>query len=134
MPALMSKPAEIIFAYQGFRFTLEYARQANGEHPALEFFNKLDGRWKARLIYLYKILGDIGQIQNREMFRKESGEFWAFKAFQARMLCYFRSDQRVVITHGFAKKTDKIRVQEFDRAARIKQEYEDYLGRPLERK
>ena len=134
MSALMAEPTEIIVAYRGSRYTIEYARQSNGEHPALEFFNKLDRRWKARLLYLYRMLGDIGQIQNREMFRKESDEFWAFKAFQARMLCYFRSDRRVVITHGFGKKTDKIRGQEFDRAARIRREYEAHLSGARERK
>lgn len=130
----MCKFADRIIAYRGPCFTIEYARQANGEAPGLGFFNSQDPRWQARVVYLYKRLGDIGQIQNREMFRKESGEFWAFKAFQARMLCYFRQDRRVVITHGFSKKTDKIRKQEFERGTRIKQEYEDCLSGLRERK
>lgn len=134
MPAPMAEPIEIIVAYRGPRFTIEYARQTSGEYPALEFFDQLEQRWKARLVYLYKTLGDVGRIQNREMFRKEDAEFWVFKAFQARLFCYFRSDQRVVITHGFGKKTDKIREQEFERAARIKREYEDYLIGSRERK
>lgn len=102
--------------------------------PAWPFSSRLirDGRLVS-LIYI-KRLGDFGQIQNREMFRKESGGFWAFKAFQARLLRYFRPDQRVVITHGFSKKGDAIRKQEFERAARIKQEYEDYLSGPRQRK
>jgi len=124
----MSDGGGTFVAYRGSRFTIEYARQANGDVPGLEFFKSLDARWQARLFYLYKMLGGIGQIRNKEMFRKEEGEFFAFKAFQARLLCYFRSDQRVVITHGFSKKTDNINKQEFARAARIKQEYEDNLS------
>jgi hypothetical protein len=130
----MRESADGVIAYRGVQLTIEYAHEANGEAPGSAFFNSLDPRWQARIVYLYKRLGDVGQIHNREMFRKETGEFWAFKAFQARLLCYFRRDQRVVITHGFSKKTDKIRKQEFDRAARIKQEYEDYLSGLRERK
>ncbi len=124
----MCESADRIIAYRGGRFTIEYARESNRDVPGLDFFKSLEPRWQARFVNLYKRLGDFGQIQNREMFRKESEGFWAFKAFQARLLCYFRPDQRVVITHGFSKKGDAIRRQEFERAARIKQEYEEFLA------
>jgi Phage derived protein Gp49-like (DUF891) len=130
----MSESPKIIVAYRGRCFTIEYARQANGRLLGLEFFNALEPRWRARIFSLYKRLGDIGSIENREMFRKEEAEFFVFKAFRARLLCYFRQDQRVVITHGFDKKADRTRKQQFDRAARIKQEYEDYLNTLHKRK
>jgi len=123
----MSDGGDITVAYRGISFTIEYARQANGDVPGLEFFNSMDPRWQARIFSLFRRLGDAGRIENREMFRKETGEFFAFKAFQARLLCYFRADRRVVVTHGFRKKTDNIRKQEFERAGRIKDDYENYL-------
>jgi hypothetical protein len=43
------------------------------------------------------------------------------------MPCYFRNDGRVVITHGFLKKDDKIRAGELARATNIKNEYEAIL-------
>src|SRR5438552_18417991 len=94
--------------YRGSRFIIEYARLANGTAPGLEFFNSLEARWQARIQVLYQRLGDHGRILNAEMFKKKEGGFCAFKAYQVRLLGYFRQDARVVVTHGFIKKTDKL--------------------------
>lgn len=117
-----------IIAYRGVRFTIEYAIRRDGTVPALNFFNVTETRWQARLIILFKLLGDTGLIRNPEQFRKFTDGFFEFKAFQVRMPCYFRPDKRVVITHGFTKKKEGAAPrQEIERAGQIRVEYEEKL-------
>src|SRR5579863_2394394 len=97
---------EPFVAYRGIRFTVEYAIRCDGSVPAQDFFHVIEARWQARLVVLFKLLGDTGLIRNPEQFRKFTDGFFEFKAFQVRMPCYFRPDKRVVITHGFAKKKE----------------------------
>jgi len=117
-----------IIAYRGVRFTIEYAIRRDGSVPALDFFKLIETRWQARLIILFKLLGDTGLIRNQEQFRKFTEGFFEFKAFQVRMPCYFRPDKRVVITHGFTKKKESAAPRsEIERAVNIKLEYEERL-------
>lgn len=113
--------------YRGTRFTIEFAVLVDGSQPAAVFVQALDRQFQARLNVLFERLGESGQIHNREQFKKANTDFWEFKAFQARVLCYFRSDRRVVLTHGFLMKKDKMDKQELARAASIKNEYEQVL-------
>ena len=113
-----------IIAYAGPLFTIEYATLTNGSVPGRDFLAQQDPRWQARVYSLYQKLGDLGAIQNREQFKKVSDQFWEFKAFQVRMICYFLPGRRVVVTHGFAKKKDAFDKREIRRAEAIKSEYE----------
>lgn len=111
-------------AYVGTRFTVEYAKLKDGSVPGREFLAQQDPRWQARVYSLFQKLGDFGQIQNREQFKKAGDEFWEFKAFQVRMICYFLPGRRVVVKHGFVKKQDSFDKKELKRAQAIKMEYE----------
>jgi phage-related protein len=115
-------------AYSGLCLTIEFATLPNGTCPGQEFFSSLDERWQAQLIVQFKRLGDTGRISNREKFKRINTEFWEFKCFKIRMPCYYRSDRRVVITHGFAKKADNIPRGELLRAQSIKEKYEAILA------
>jgi len=118
-------------AYRGGRYTIEYATSRDGAVPGHEFLVGREPRWQARLLYLYKVLGDTGVIRNEEQFSKLEGDFWEFKAYQIRMICYFRPDKRVVITHGCVKKKNRIDREQLRRAARIKQDYEAMMNEKL---
>jgi phage-related protein len=48
-----------------------------------------------------------------------------FQKTQYRMLYFFYSEGRAVITHGFSKQADKVPPKEVDRAARMKRRYEE---------
>jgi hypothetical protein len=116
-------------AYRGARFTIEFAIRVDGSIPGLVFYGQTQPRWQGRLNTLFKLLGETGRINNKEFFRKfTDGGFFEFKAFQVRMPCYFRTDARVVITHGFTKKKEGAAPrQEVERTKTIKIEYEGRL-------
>jgi len=120
---------EPIIAYRGSRFIIEFAIRADDSVPARDFFDQMDARWQARLLVLFKLLGDTGRINSKEQFRKFAGDIFEFKAFQNRMPCYYRPDKRVVITHGFIKKKEGAAPkQEVRRAEMIRDEYEGRLN------
>jgi phage-related protein len=115
-------------AYAGRRLRIEFAILRDGSIPGLEFLVGLDARWQAQMHVLFQRLGDEGRISNTEKFKRIEGtEFFEFKAHQIRMPCYYRPDGRVVITHGFVKKGDRIRKGELERARNIKSAYEEIL-------
>lgn len=116
-------------AYRGSRLTIEFAVLRDGTLPGRAFLEEQESGRQANIYALFTRLADAGRIDNREKFKKiEGSSFWEFKSFQVRMPCYFRPDQRVVITHGFTKKGDRIKKSELSRAESIKSEYEGILA------
>ena len=111
-------------AYRGLHFVVEFARLQDGLIPGLEFLQEQDVRWQARIMHLFRVLGDTGWISSDEQFKKLQGDFFEFKAFQLRLPCYFAPGRRVVVTHGFKKKKDSMPKQELIRAKSIKAQYE----------
>lgn len=115
--------------YSGKQRTIEYAVMENGKMPAKEFFHSLSDNDQRRLYALFQLFGDTGRIRNREHFKKiEGAEFFEFKRFSLRMVCFMESKGRLVLTHGFIKKKDKIPPEEIVKARRIKAEYQSLKG------
>ncbi len=118
----------LTIVYRGDSFQAEYAQTTGGSLPALDYVESLKDRERAAVLALVKRLCDAGQIRNREQFKKVEGSaFFEFKKFQIRVICYFREGRRVVLTHGFTKKSEKLDKAEIGRAYRIQREYEDIL-------
>lgn len=85
-------------------------------------FEGLSDRDKARLLVLFERLGDHGVISNAEKFKKvEGSDFFEFKCFQVRALCFTLPGGRIVLTHGFIKKRERFDRREIDKAHAIRQ-------------
>lgn len=113
-----------IFAYKGSQLAVEFAIRSNGESPGHQFYKGLKQIDQAKLLKLFEIIGDQGQIRNREKFKPIEGtKLFEFKSFQIRMPC-FRIEHSWVVTHGLIKKTQKIPPADLTRAEEIKAEHE----------
>ena len=113
----MSRPV----ACRGQARRIVYAVTPAGS-PGLDFVNGLDARNKAKVVKLFQMLGDRGEIHNKEHFKPIEGtKFCEFKSHQIRLPCY-RDGLFWIITHGFIKKSDKIAREEIHRAERIRDE------------
>ncbi|MGH7969023.1 MAG: type II toxin-antitoxin system RelE/ParE family toxin [Limisphaerales bacterium] len=100
--------------------TVAFAVTLNGASPGLKFYEERSVQDKARLLKLFKLLGDRGWIKNEQKFKPlGTDKFFEFKDFQIRMPC-FRDGGTMVITHGFLKKRDAIPPVEIERAKRIR--------------
>jgi hypothetical protein len=114
--------------YKGNFYTVELALTANGRCPGKKFLDGLSKLDRERILRIIKRLADKagkGKLANRQQFKKIEGEdFFEFKNFQIRVPCYFHTDGRVIITHGFMKKGDSIPPEQIVRMKRIRNEYE----------
>jgi phage-related protein len=111
-------------AFDGRLFKIAFARDRSGVSLAEQFFDELDLADKAKLIQLFRILGDHGKTSNREKFGDLGNGIFEFKSFQIRMPFTYATYERglVVITHGFRKKRNDAPPAEIEKAKRIIQE------------
>ncbi len=116
--------AERRLAYDGKMFRIAFARDGSGAYPGEEFFNLLSPEDKAKLMQLFRILGDHGKHNNREKFGHLGDGLYEFKSFQIRMPYSYAKYERglVLITHGFRKQRNDAPPAEIERAKRIIEE------------
>jgi hypothetical protein len=119
------RPPREIVAYQGRRFTIEWYWDDAGSSQALRYAEALSDADRKKLAALLMVMGDIGQIRNKQKFRYEGDQVYAFKPQPHRFLCFFFAGGKIVITNAFAKKSDKLPPGEKDRALRCKKDYEE---------
>jgi phage-related protein len=117
------QPREII-AYQGREFTIEWYYDAGGKSQALAYAEALEAEERKKLVAMFKVLGDIGQLRNEQKFRHEGDKIYAFKPKPHRFLVFFFEGSKVIITNAFTKKRDKLPPREKDRALKCMKDYE----------
>ena len=68
-------------------------------------------------------MGDQGKIYNVQKFKHLAGsdQIFEFKADSGRVLCFFFVNKRIILTHGFSKKSQKTPKGEIERAEALKQ-------------
>jgi phage-related protein len=118
------RPPREIVAYEGREFTIEWYYDASGYSQALEYAEALDDADRGKLAALLMVIGDIGQLRNKQKFRYEGDKIYAFKPKPHRFLAFFFAGGKVIITNAFAKKSDKIPPGEKDRAQKCMRDYE----------
>ncbi len=111
-------------AFEGAKFTIEWYFDSRGKSISLDYFEILDEEAQAKLFELIKLIGNTGIIKNKTKFRSEGDKIYAFKPQPHRFLCFFFEGQKIIITNGFYKKTDKLPQNEKERALKIKSDYE----------
>lgn len=110
--------------YEGEGYKLEWYYDTKGKSQALEYFEALSDEQKRKAIHLFKVMGDIGKIQNETKFRSEEDGIYAFKPKPDRFLCFFFKGKKIIVTNAFKKKQDKLPKQEKLRALACKADYE----------
>ena len=90
--------------------------------PADSFISRLSRQEKNKIDRYIKEFASRGAIRNKEQFRCERSPIYAFKAHQARVLCFFlpnTTKPTLILTHGYSKQTNKISPTELDKADRM---------------
>jgi phage-related protein len=107
--------------YPGKRFRIAFARDCDGSYPAQEFFDQLPKADQAKMVSLFRILGDHGKHSNPEKFGDLEDGLYEFKSFQIRMPYAYAQYEKglLLITHGFRKKKDKTPPSQIERARKI---------------
>lgn len=110
-------------AYEGPEYIIEWHCDENQKSQPLEYFEKLDNNSKRKVLNLFRLMGEMGQVHNIEKFRNEGDGIYAFKIHPSRFLCFFYTGKRIIITNAFTKKTQKMPKKEKDKALKTKELY-----------
>lgn len=75
---------------------------ADGSNPAGEFLDALGDGDRAKIDTLFEMMGDCGEIRNREKFKKLQGtkSLFTFKSFQIRIPCFMGKNRVVYLLFG----------------------------------
>jgi hypothetical protein len=119
----LSKLGKDVVAYAGEHFTIEWYFNEEGESQPLEYFGELDDVMQDKVLLLFKRMGDAGKISNKEKFRNEGDQIYAFKADEERFLCFFVIGKKVIVTNAYAKAKRKLPKGEKKRAQECRSSY-----------
>jgi len=115
---------------RGAKFVLYAVAKEDGECPVRVFIDGLQPRNRKRLVALLDSSANNGLPRNSEKCKKIEGTdgLFEFKAHQDRILWFYDDKERdgrgrIVMTHGFKKKGDRIRQAELKRAEDMRRAY-----------
>ena len=103
------------------RRTVVFYRTMEGRCPVQEFLDLLPGKAAKKVAWVLSLLEELETVP-ATYFKKLIGteEIWEcriqFGSNDYRILCFFMNHSMVVLTHGFAKKSQKTPWSEITRA------------------
>jgi hypothetical protein len=111
--------------YRGQVWTMYLLAEGDREF-AREFVNsRLTKVQQDQMKALLRRSADQGLPSNTAHFHTFSGYegLGEFKRFGVRLMCFFDGPGRIVLTHGFKKKSDDLDPQQIKRAVRMREAY-----------
>ena len=111
--------------------TVNFYRLPNGKSPVDEFLDSLTGKQAQKVLWVLQVIEELDVIP-RQYFKKlvDSDDIWEVRIQFGndifRLLGFFDGGTLIILTNGFAKKTQKTPPQEIELAVRRK---DDYLER-----
>ena len=109
-------------------FTIELYELPNGEIPVAEFIKSLDTKMKVKAIDSISLLEEYG-TKLREPYSKSLGDgifelHIKFSSDITRIFYFFYVHNKIVLTNGFIKKTNKTPSRELAKAKKYMADYE----------
>ena len=112
---------------------MAFYRLPNGQSPVETFLDSLTGKQAQKVLWVLQIIEELESIP-RQYFKKlvDSEGIWEIRIQSGndifRLLGFFESGALLILTNGFAKKTQKTPPHEIELAIRRKN---DYLARRI---
>jgi phage-related protein len=108
--------------------TVEFFRLPNGKCPVEEFLDSLTGKQAQKVLWVLRLIEELDVVP-RQYFKKliDNEGIWEVRIHIGnnifRLLGFFDRGTLLILTNGFAKKTQKTPPQEIALAIRRKEEY-----------
>ena len=108
-------------------FKIFFYSKPDGSEPVKEFLDSIDIKMRAKILRTIELLANNG-TDLREPFSKALGDGIFELRIQvgsdiSRILYFFIIGNKVVLTNGFIKKTQKTPVKEIEKAKQFRKEY-----------
>ena len=113
-------------------FTVDYYQLPSGEKPVKQFIDSLDTSMRAKALGSIDVLAEFGNTL-REPYSKAMGKGLyelriRFAGDITRIFYFFVVNNKIILTNGFTKKTQKTPSGEITLARKYKADYEGRLG------
>ena len=110
-----------------FPFQAVFYDKPDGTEPAKDFLDSLDAKMFAKMIHVIEVLKASGTSIREPYSTHLSDGIFEVRAKVgtdiSRVLFFFFTGQRFVLTHGFIKKSQKTPTSEIERAKRYRTEF-----------
>ena len=108
-------------------FKAVFYDKPNGDEPAKEFLEKLETKMRAKMLRLISMLETNGNELRRPYSGHLDDGIFELRATvgsnTSRVLYFFFVERRIILTHGFIKKTDEVPPVEIKRAKNYREEF-----------
>ena len=108
-------------------WTIEFYAEENGYAPVLDFLEGLDKKTKARFQWYIEQIRVLNVQAREPLVKHGEGKIWEIREESNtniyRILYFFYTGKRIVLLHGFAKKTSKLPRRELDIALKRLADY-----------
>lgn len=110
-------------------FDVDYCDDESGRKPARDFIDSLPPKMRAKVFGRLELLEEHGNRLGMPYARHLDDGIWELRTPQGsditRVMYFFVVGGRVLLTHGFVKKTQKTPQREIDRAKRIRASWKE---------
>ena len=108
--------------------TVNFYRTASGNCPVEEFLDSLSGKQAQKVIWVLRLIEELDKVPTQYLKKLiNTDDIWEvriqFGGNIFRLLGFFDGTTLLILTNGFAKKSQKTPRQEIDLATRRKNEY-----------
>ena len=112
-------------------YDIEFYTKENGEEPAREFILELEPKMQAKILKTLDLLQVNGPYMRLPYSEHLEDGIFEIRAKQStnisRILYFFTMEQKIVLTNGFVKKTQKTSKREIDLAKKYRKDFEGRL-------
>lgn len=119
----MDKPQEEIIQ----NFEIIAYDKPDGTFPAYEFIDSLPKKFEAKVHRDVLLLGRYGNDPQGKLTKSLGDGIFELRSKHSshisRVLYFFRSGKKIILTHGFVKKTQKTPQNQLDLAKKYRKEY-----------
>ncbi len=109
-------------------YKIDFYEDENGDCPVEEFLDSLDLKMRAKLFRVFDILEHNGPNTRMPYSEYLEDGIFEIRAKQGtnitRVLYFFFLEKKIILTNGFAKKTQKIPRKELNKAKKYRIDYE----------
>lgn len=108
-------------------FEVDYFEDARGRRPVEDFIDSLDPKMKAKIFGGLELLERYGACLGMPYARHVEKGIYELRTIQSanitRIFYFFVAGERIILTHGFVKKTRKTPRREIERAFAIREDW-----------
>jgi len=100
--------------------------------PVIEFLDSLPAKEAQKITWVLRLIEEIDRVPSKYFKKLLPYDIWEiridFSGNTYRILSFIYKDARLILTHGFVKKTQKVPKNEIEKALTYKSEYMDNEG------